>query len=127
MKQTTTDKITDNQSANRSAAGTAGNRDKFESDMGWTSSQNATEATEGVSQRLESGMKSAKDAFSTASHKVADGYGVAREQFSKASTQVEGLIKENPMVAVCAAVGLGWLVGRYLSSRSSNNHQLNQI
>ncbi len=84
---------------------------KFESDMGWSTSSQS-ESQEGIYQ-------SAKDALGTTGHKIADGYQVARREFVKYESQVETLIKENPIIALCAAVGVGWAVGRLLSNRSS--------
>lgn len=65
-------------------------------------------------------MQKARDTFGNAQAKLSDSYEMARDEFKKAEGELEGMIKKNPIIAIAAAAGIGWAVGRYLTSRSSN-------
>ncbi len=69
--------------------------------------------------KLDGLAHSAKDAFENASSSFSKGYGRASKEVKRMSSQFEGAINENPLVAIGVAAGLGWALGRYLSSRSS--------
>jgi len=57
----------------------------------------------------------AQDAARHVGDRVADGYGVAKDAVIKATSQTEDFIRANPLVAVLAATGLGWLIGRAIA------------
>jgi ElaB/YqjD/DUF883 family membrane-anchored ribosome-binding protein len=69
--------------------------------------------------KAESVYDSAREQLSHAGEKISKGYDVATEELKKVSSQFEGAIKSNPILAIGVAAGLGWAIGRYLSTKPS--------
>ena len=71
-----------------------------------------------LSEGVESAYETARTTFADAGRKIADGYESAKEELGKAGSQLESVVKRNPLIAVACAAGAGWVVGRMLTSRS---------
>ena len=80
-------------------------------------------ATVGVEAQDKAGdlYQTAKESLAATGEKFSRGYDIAREGLSKGSTELESLVKRNPMMAVAAAAGIGWVVGRLLAPRIHSN------
>ncbi len=73
-----------------------------------------------ASATAEDFMGKARDTLANAGEKLAGGYELARDEAKKAEREFESMVKRNPLIALTAAAGLGWAVGRYLSN--NNRH-----
>jgi ElaB/YqjD/DUF883 family membrane-anchored ribosome-binding protein len=80
--------------------------------------QNTNGTTVGSTQSSSSSGSMKEEGWMESTRKgISQGYEAARKGVIKAESQLEQSIRNNPLVAVAAAVGLGWLTGRLLSSR----------
>jgi ElaB/YqjD/DUF883 family membrane-anchored ribosome-binding protein len=68
--------------------------------------------------RLHSMIDSTSETLGNAGDKISKGYESTKHALKKAGSQFEHSIRENPLVAVSAAVAIGWMVGRFFTSRS---------
>jgi ElaB/YqjD/DUF883 family membrane-anchored ribosome-binding protein len=70
------------------------------------------------SAKLHSMIDSTSDALGNAGDRVSKGYEATKHTLKKAGSQLESRIRENPLVAFSAAVAIGWIIGRFVTSRS---------
>ncbi len=84
--------------------------------------QNGQSKTSGAQNILDN----TKRTLSQTGEKLSQGYERAREGVREASSQVEDVVRKNPLIAVATAVGIGWVAGRFLfRSGGERNHRYN--
>lgn len=110
---------TQDQFSSSGSTGSESDKTKAKSDR---ASANADLGSEAMAS-AEDMYHNAREALSTAADKLGDNYKVARERFMKAESEFEGMVKRNPLVAIGAAAGIGWAVGRYLSHSSQSSRR----
>jgi ElaB/YqjD/DUF883 family membrane-anchored ribosome-binding protein len=74
----------------------------------------STELHNGTANILESAKRNITETSGKVQQGLQQGYERSREVVLKAGTQVEEAVRRNPLVAVCAAIGIGWIAGRLL-------------
>jgi ElaB/YqjD/DUF883 family membrane-anchored ribosome-binding protein len=78
--------------------------------------QDARKVASQAASQFDGVLENSREFLNDAGSKVAHGYDVARKQTTEVAHQVEGFVKKYPFVAVGAAAGLGWILGRALKA-----------